>query len=232
MGGFIDAVGYITLFHLFTAHQSGNSVGLGVALGQGDWLEALHRVTPILAYVPAVALGAFLIETGQRRHVRSTVTLVLCAEAIALVAAIALGTPHLSHGRIETVTGGVYYLVAALLAGAMGLQSASLRRVAGHTVRTNFVTGVLTNLAESGVVGLFEWRDARRGKRPRRPPFGRVALLAGLWAIYLAGGVVGAELDRQWQLRALALPLAVVVGAMVADVFRPIRPTLAAPADR
>lgn len=227
VGGFVDAVGYITLYHLFTAHMSGNSVGLGVALGQGDWLEAVHRVTPILAYVPAVALAAVVVEVGRRRHLRRTAALVLSAEAAALVAAIGVGSQELVGGRFDTETGGIYYLVAALLAGAMGLQSASLRRVAGHTVRTNFVTGVLTNLAETGVVGLFERRDVRRGLGSGPSPCGRAALLAGIWAIYLVGAVAGAELDGRWQLRCLALPVAVVTGAAVADVLRPIRPTLA-----
>ena len=36
VGGFVDAVGYIALFQVFTANMSGNSVHVGMYLGQHE----------------------------------------------------------------------------------------------------------------------------------------------------------------------------------------------------
>ncbi len=39
VGGFVDAVGYIALFEVFTANMSGNSIHIGMYLGQHNWLQ-------------------------------------------------------------------------------------------------------------------------------------------------------------------------------------------------
>ncbi|MGH9069114.1 MAG: YoaK family protein [Acidimicrobiales bacterium] len=225
VAGFVDGVGYITLFHLFTAHMSGNSVGLGVDIARGFYLDALHRVTPIFVYVVAVAVGAVVIELGYRREVRSSAAVVMVMEGFALLAVILVGSGQLIGLQLDTGTGGVYYLLAALLAGAMGLQSATLRRVGGSTVRTNFVTGILTNLAESVVVVLFSRSDPPGRSRALR----RVGLLGGIWIVYMVGAVSGGLLDQVWQLRSLALPLAVLAVVIAVDVVRPFKPTLPSP---
>ena len=66
VAGYVDAVGYILLFGLFTAHMSGNTVRLGVDLGRGDASEALARAVPIGVFVIGVALGTLLVELAAR----------------------------------------------------------------------------------------------------------------------------------------------------------------------
>lgn len=226
VAGFVDGVGYITLYHLFTAHMSGNSVGLGVDIGQGHWLDALHRVTPIIVYVVGVGVGAALIEAGYRRGIRATASAVLAVEAVALLLVITIGSGHLTGQQVDTRTGGIFYLLAALLAGAMGLQSATLRRVSGRTVRTNFVTGILTNLAEDLVVVALTRRRKRTAETGAA--MRRAGLLSGIWVTYLVGAIVGAVLDFQWRLEALALPLTVLAVVIVVDLARPFQPSLPA----
>ena len=36
VGGYVDAVGFLTLAGLFVAHMSGNTIRLGVFVGDGD----------------------------------------------------------------------------------------------------------------------------------------------------------------------------------------------------
>lgn len=168
IAGFVDAVGYLALYRLFTAHMSGNSVGLGVDIAQGRWLDALHRITPIAACVVAAMLGAVIIESAYRRDVRSAASIVLTVELAALVSASAVGSMHLVGVRLDTARGGIYFVVAALLAAAMGFQSVTLRRVGGFTVRTNFVTGVLTNLAEMAAVTISRGTAGKKGRSPGR----------------------------------------------------------------
>ena len=56
VGGFVDAVGYVALFEIFTANMSGNSVHLGINLGQGNWMELLRPLCAIVSYVVGMAV--------------------------------------------------------------------------------------------------------------------------------------------------------------------------------
>jgi len=46
IGGFVDAVGYLALFRLFTAHMRGNTVAGGADLAQQEWSEAVPPQHP------------------------------------------------------------------------------------------------------------------------------------------------------------------------------------------
>ncbi len=237
VGGYVDAVGYLALFGLFTAHQSGNSVGLGVAIGQGQWGEALRRVTPVGGYVAAVGVGALIVElSGDRRGRRpSSGWVLLLVEAVLLGAALAVGDVAAVGGRVPTGQAVNYYWTAALLAAAMGMQTVVLGRVGGRTVRTTFVTGVLTTMAEAvvaaGVDRLRRMRSPADAAPPGRTEARRLAgLLARLWMVYLAGGVLGAVAERAWSLPSLGVPMAVIVAVAAVDQRWPLRPSL--PDDR
>jgi uncharacterized membrane protein YoaK (UPF0700 family) len=88
------------------------------------------------------------------------------------------------------------------------------------------VTGILTHLAEEGVDGWYAWRDLRRAGTARRPDdvaavaFRRARLHGGVWASYLAGGVLGAFLALRWDLWSLTLPLAVLLMLILVDFAR------------
>jgi uncharacterized membrane protein YoaK (UPF0700 family) len=75
--GAVDAIGYLVLYHEFTAHMSGNTVAMGAQLGEGNFGEAAHRLIPIPLLVLGIALGATLIEIAIRRDVRRTFSLMI-----------------------------------------------------------------------------------------------------------------------------------------------------------
>jgi uncharacterized membrane protein YoaK (UPF0700 family) len=229
IAGFVDAVGYLTLYRLFTAHMSGNSVGLGVDIAQSQWLDALHRTTPIAAYMVAATLGAVIIETAYRRAVRSTASIVLTVELASLVAATVVGSRNLVGAGLDTSRGGAYFVVAALLAAAMGLQSVTLRRVGGRTVRTNFVTGILTNLAEMTAVVISRGRGTKARAGVRAAARHEVRFFASIWVVYLMGGIIGGILDLRIELWALGIPIVILAAVILVDLFRPIGPSLPAP---
>src|SRR5690349_6360434 len=66
VAGFVDAVGYVSLFRLFIAHMSGNSAAMGAHFGQGEWGEAFYRAFPIPVFVLGVIAGAALHEAASR----------------------------------------------------------------------------------------------------------------------------------------------------------------------
>src|SRR4051812_23624234 len=149
VGGYVDAVGYLLLFQLFAANMSGNSILFGVALGQGQWQAALRQVLPIPLFVVGVALGAVIGLALAWRGVRRRVTVLLTLE-IALLAVFALyGSRFLHDGTLRPDAAWQDILLTALITLPMGMQNVALRRAGGVSVRTTFVTGTLTSLAEA-----------------------------------------------------------------------------------
>jgi uncharacterized membrane protein YoaK (UPF0700 family) len=230
VGGFVDAIGFLTLARLFTAHMSGNSASLGANLGQGRWGEALHRTTPIPCFIAGIMLGVAVIEVARRAGVRSSMSLALALEGLLLLAFRVYGAPHMHAGEIHTGAGWQFGLLVGLLAAAMGVQTAALQRVGPWTVRTTYITGMLTDMAQEAVSYVFWRRDQRRGAPdagPDRlvhepPSFVRVALLAGVWCVYIAGAVCGGLLLLHWGLNALLVPLLALAVVIAADLVRPI----------
>ncbi|MGH9106849.1 MAG: YoaK family protein, partial [Acidimicrobiales bacterium] len=154
-GGYVDAVGYVALFRLFTAHQSGNSDGLGVALGAGDWTEVWRRSISIAAFVAGIVIGSALVEVARQRQARSPAVGVALAEAAMLCLALGVGQAAATGGKIAPANTAAYATAAAALAGAMGLQAVAMRRAGNRTLWTTFMTGVLINMAQSLVVACF-----------------------------------------------------------------------------
>ena len=226
VAGYVDAVGFLTLAGLFVAHMSGNTVRLGVFVGEGDWSLAAQRLVPIIVFTIGVAGGIALVEALRRRSAPAPAARVLSVEAGLLLAFMLVGWIVLDG---QGAAGGSwdYYLLAVLAVLAMGWQTAALRRVAGVPVHTTFVTGILTHLAEESVNGWYAWRDRRRaGTGGRRPDdvvavaFRRARLHGGVWASYLAGGVIGAFIALHWDLWSLTLPLAVLAALVAIDLAR------------
>jgi len=229
VAGFVDVVGYLALFGIFTAHMSGNSAAFGAAAGRGLVTEAALRGLPILFFVAGVAVAGAVIEFLARGGVRSPTAVALSAEVLCLVALMAYaGFGAADEPRRGTVG---FFVLVALAVGAMAIQTATLRRVGGRTVRTTYVTGMLTRLAEGIVNYAFLRLDIRQGRigpadgRLRlRSARSRILLLAGIWGAYAGGGVLGAVLDGRFRLRSLGVPVAVLVVVVLADVTHPIRP--------
>jgi uncharacterized membrane protein YoaK (UPF0700 family) len=234
-GGFVDAIGYLVLFHLFTAHMSGNSAAAGLSFGAGDWAEAWHRLFPIPVFLLGVVLGATLSELLARRGVRSAFSVALGLEAALLILFLGLGLLIFREGGLDRQESWSFYLLAALPALAMGAQNATLRRVGQTGVRTTFVTGMLADSAEEIVKFGFwlhdHWvgREANPGDRVRagwfwQPSLHRAALWLGLWIVYVFGAISGAWLIFHWGLLALVLPIGCLGIVIARDWVRPIIP--------
>jgi uncharacterized membrane protein YoaK (UPF0700 family) len=197
VGGWVDAVGFLILFGLFTAHLSGNTARLGVELGQGNLTLALTYAVPIVVFFLAVAAGIAYIghePPGSRR-----LGPLLSVELTLLVVYLIVGTVLRDAGDL-TIRSGAYYALAVLAVSAMGLQTASLRHACGVLVHTTFITGMVTNLAEEVVATFRREPDASR----------RARVHGGLVGAYIAGAIGGAALESTWALWALTVPIAVL----------------------
>ncbi len=188
--GLIDAASYLGLGHVFTANMTGNVVLLGFGLANAGGL-------PVVA--PLVSLGAFLLGAGiggrlgvgiAHRHER--VFLLGVGSEIALLA-LAATVAWAAHVKIYSASA---YVIIALVALAMGMRNAIVRKLAVPDLTTTVLTMTLTGIAaDTSADGL-----AKVGRSARRMS-AVVAMLLGAFA--------GALLEKH----SLGLPLAVAAGA-------------------
>ncbi len=232
IGAFVDAVGYLMLFHTFVAHLSGDTINTGIHLGQREWATAFHRAFPIPCFVLGALLGAAVAEVFARLRMRSIFALPLGLEFLLLLLFLCLGAPAVHDGRLRPRSAVSFYALVALVAGAMGLQSAVLWRVGGTKVRTTFVTGVLVSFTEEVVKYLFWLHDKNQPRRatflfrisPKDASFRRIVFLFGLWLAYFAGAIAGVCAHLRWTLYCLVAPLVGVLLAIAIDLIHPIMP--------
>lgn len=234
MAGFVDAVGYLTLRHLFTAHMSGNSARLGVFLGQLNLQSALPMASAVLLFVFGIGAGTTLVEIGSRRGMRSTTALLLGPQALMLVVFMSYGAIVTgANGSVADHAGRGFYVLAALAIISIGFQVCALQRISGQRARTAFVSGMLAKFTQETVNWLFWLHDgAQRPERSylsevlgggrRRQAARRALLFGGIWCFYLGGAVAGSYTHSLWRLWALACPIAVLAAATAVDLWRPI----------
>lgn len=230
VAGFVDAVGYLALAHVFVANMTGNTV-VGVAdLAQRNWGSAWHRAFPIPVFVVGAAVGATAIEVAHRQRWRSAHAVAFGLEVVLLVAFALVAQPLLANGALPLESGWLFYALAALPTLAMGLQSASFRRVGSNSVRTTYVSGILTAMAEEAVFSLFRRAgrapetDGRHTGSERRQSPNRVLLPAGIWISYAFGAILGAFLHEWWELGSLALPIGTLIFVAIWDLAQPDTP--------
>ncbi|HWG42715.1 MAG TPA: YoaK family protein, partial [Gemmataceae bacterium] len=234
VAGCIDAVGYMVLVKLFTAHMSGNSAAAAVYTGEGSGTKAFHRAFPIPIFILGVAIGAALSETLARSGLRRIFTVAVTLEAILLLLFLLWGGPALANGTIPEEPAWRFYLLVALPTLAMGIQNATLRRVGGVTVRTTYISGMLTNVAEQTVQYLFWLRDHAAEHRGRlisllrlstqQPSFSHGCLQLSIWFAFVVGAVAGVWATLHWGLLSLVFPIGCLGVIAAFDLIQPIFP--------
>lgn len=112
---------------MFTANMSGNSVVLGIRLGQGQWPEILIRAFRIPLFMTGVMVGALLIELSVRRGFRRIFSVIFFIEALLIGFFCLSGRAVYAAGALA-LDSPYFYAIAALPPVAMGLQTAALHR--------------------------------------------------------------------------------------------------------
>jgi len=202
--GLVDAACYLGLGRVFTANMTGNVVLLAFGATGAQGLPVLAPTVSLVVFLVGAIGGGRLASSMvgpagaevpapvRRRWV--TITLLLELLLVAVAGVVALGLPVGGGGARR-------YVVIALLAAALGLQNATVRRLAIADVTTTVLTLTLTGLAaDSWLAG---------GRSPRA---GRRVAAVGLMA---AGALVGALLLRvDVALPMLAAALVIALAAM------------------
>jgi uncharacterized membrane protein YoaK (UPF0700 family) len=219
--GNIDAIGYLGLGRVFTANMTGNTVLLGLHLGQEQGAAALRAFVALLSFGVGLVLGALIVERIRGAGPwPPAVTWALALEA-AMLAAFAAGM-YLTASLREVIEAQALIAVSAI---AMGIQSAAVRRLNVPGIATTYVTGTLTTAVTSLIAG-------SRTAKPAAEASARVVGVpaTGHWwrgvrlqllalPVYGFGATIGGLAYERWPALVAVLPF-VAVAVVVAAAAR------------
>jgi uncharacterized membrane protein YoaK (UPF0700 family) len=205
LAGYVDALGFIALFGLFTAHVTGNFILIGAALADASQMSILLKFLAFPAFIAGVAGARILIARTERRNGPSLV-LALLLQGVLLCAFMVCGMLAAPIGREATTLA----MAAGLFgAAAMGVHSATSRLLLGHLAPTSMITGNVTQIVIDTLDALGGASD--KGLRERCDKF--------VWPLlsFAAGAVAAAFAYREFGFSALCMPLAILLALIALE---------------
>ncbi|WP_432168056.1 YoaK family protein [Streptomyces sp. bgisy031] len=154
VSGFVDAVSYLGLGRVFAANMTGNVLVIGFAAAGAPGFSVLGSLTSLGAFLAGAACAGRLAGAFAGRARAAWVRSVFVTEAVLL--AVATAVAFAWPGRAT-------YALVAVLAGAMGLRNATVRKLAVPDMTTTVLTMTLTGLAsDSSLAGGSDQGAGRR----------------------------------------------------------------------
>ncbi|MEA2306660.1 MAG: hypothetical protein QOH43_3940 [Solirubrobacteraceae bacterium] len=198
--GLVDAVSYLGLGRVFTANMTGNVVLLGFGVAGSAGLPVVAPLVSLAAFLAGSAAGGVLAVRTADRHAQHV------ARALGIEIVLILGATIIAAATDVRPSTFAADTVIALLALAMGVRNATVRRLGVPDLTTTVLTMTLTGLAAESRLG------GGSGQ-------GSVRRLAAVLAM-LAGAVAGALLLKI----SLVPPLlaAAALAGLVALAYVPI----------
>ncbi|WP_277182226.1 YoaK family protein [Caballeronia sp. BR00000012568055] len=203
VAGYVDTLGFVALFGLFTAHVTGNFVLIGAEIagvGQGVLLKLLA----FPAFIVGVASASVLTKVLEKRGVTDSANALHVWQAFLLLmflAACWFARPIVDASAPMVLLSGV------LGATAMGVQNARAKvlRASGlpNTVMTGNVTQVVLDIVE------LTHHGAQEGQGPQVLARLRTTLVA--MSSFAIGAILGALAFVHVSFIGLALPIALLL---------------------
>ena len=210
--GAVDAIGFLALGGLFTAHITGNLVVLAAHYVTGSFSE----IGPLLAApVFILVLGAATVAAvGLEKTRYGSRRALLLLQAVLLAGCLAVGA---GFGPFADADGPFPVLVGMLAVAAMATQNALVRFALPGTPSTAVMTTNITQLTvDLATVVCIRPREPEELARARYRASVTFACMVG----FLAGCASGALLEIRVGLWALALPVVLATLALTVDTLK------------
>ena len=199
IGGYVDTVGFVALFGLFTAHVTGNFVLIGAELSRASANSVLLKLLVFPTFILAVALARLVALRCERTKTVASRPLLVMQTVLLLVALVC------------TAPDAPWAMATGLfMTAAMAVQNAAGRLAWPALTPTTVMTGNVTQVVIDSV-------DLLRGAAA---PEVRDRLKRFIWPVlaFAVGALSGAFAYAGWKFWALLLPLVMLVGLVVMDV--------------
>jgi uncharacterized membrane protein YoaK (UPF0700 family) len=146
--GVVDAVSYLALGRVFAANMTGNIVLLGFGIAGSAGLPVVAPLVSLAAFLAGSTAGGMLAARIGDRHAEHVARGLGIELGLLLAATILAAATDVRPGTVSASA------VIALLALAMGVRNATVRRVGVADLSTTVLTMTLTGLAaDSRVAG-------------------------------------------------------------------------------
>ena len=207
--GCVDAIVYI-IAHVFTANMTGNAVLLGISVAKELSMATVHSLVALITFAAGVIVGSILVAERVHGIPWKGVRISAVTESIVLAffaAVFFLPIPHTSEVSVESLI--------SLSGFAMGLQSATVKRLNLPGIATTYITGTMTSL----IAGLIHhWGSDDEEEEEREDSTGldpSVALQAWVFVLYALAAVTSAWVYRYWPAGVALLPLIAIVAMTI-----------------
>jgi len=148
VAGSVDVMSYYRLGNVFTANMTGNTVLLGLSIGQGNVASSLHRLAALAGFFSGALIGAYIVENTKKGW-SNYITISLSIETTIIFILVYI---WFFEGKV--IDDFALY-VSIIMAGlAMGIQSATVRHLNIPGIITTFLTGTITSIGMGMVKGI------------------------------------------------------------------------------
>ncbi|HTH45066.1 MAG TPA: YoaK family protein [Oxalicibacterium sp.] len=202
VAGYVDTLGFVALFGLFTGHVTGNFVLIGAEMAYPQGGPLLLKFLAFPAFIFGVAMAKLLIASLLKRG-HHALWYAYILQLILLVAFMIVGYMATPHGTEPTIMTALAGVVGAM---AMGTHSGTGRLLLSHLAPTSAMTGNVTQLIIDSV-------DVLRGTADQKI---KDRCYKFLWPVVAFGiGATGAAFAYQFAgFGAMMLPIATLLYLM------------------
>ncbi|AJC19452.1 YoaK family protein [Pandoraea pulmonicola] len=148
IAGYIDVVGFIALFGLFTAHVTGNFVMIGVQLVAATHVGVVAKLLALPVFVIFVAMVKLVVQAFSRTE-RRPLRLLLAVQTLLLLGFMIIGLaaqPMLSADAPLAILSGMFGVAALAIQNAVG--RIVLADLAPTTIMTGNTTQIVIDIVE------------------------------------------------------------------------------------
>ena len=189
VAGATNAGGFLAVGR-YTSHMTGivSSVADDVVLGHLDL--ALAGLACLVAFLLGAMCTAIMVNWGLRQHLRSSYSLPLMLESVALLVFGLFGAAIAAWSQVFLP------VTVVLLCFIMGLQNAVITKISKAEIRTTHITGLVTDMGIE--LGKWVYLNRLHEPSPVRANRERLRIQTGLVMGFLLGGLLGAMGFKHW----------------------------------
>lgn len=193
MAGYVDTLGFVALFGLFTAHVTGNFVLIGAALANATHASIALKLLAFPAFIVGVAATRLLSVAVERRG----------GPALRLALLLGFMVSGVLAEPLAAEPGALAMAAGLFGAAAMGAHSAISRLLLAHLAPTSMMTGNVTQL-------VIDTLDVLRGAADGAT---RERCVKSFWPLlgFAVGAILAAFAYLAVGFAALAVPLAILL---------------------
>lgn len=221
----VDVMSYFRLGNVFTANMTGNTILLGLAIGQGKVTSSLHSLAALGGFFAGALTGACIIANTKKTW-SNYVTLSIAIETVIVFVLVLIW-----FEEPKVLSNFVLYVSILLAAVAMGIQSVTIWHLNVPGVVTTFLTGTITSIGMSIVNGIRKGFRKKTTKNFSELPiprnlYQRFELQFIVFFAYGSTAVITGWLEYRGSHLLPLLPLSLIIVVLIIVISRPTHPHL------